>query len=67
MRGTRLWYAMRVFMKILFVLLALCLLAILVIAIAMWRRYSRHLHRSNEALKSTLAEIEREREPVEHQ
>ena len=57
---------MRVFMKILFVLLALCLVAILVTAIAMWRRYSRHLHRSNEVLKNTLAEIEREHEPVEH-
>jgi len=54
-------------MKYLFVLLAICLLAILVIAIAMWRRYSRHLHSSNEALKNALAEIEREQEPVEHQ
>jgi cytochrome b subunit of formate dehydrogenase len=58
---------MRVLMKSLFVLLAICLVVILVTAIAMWRRYSRHLHHSNEALKKTLAEIEREHEPVEHQ
>ena len=57
---------MRVFMKILFGLLALCLVVILVTAAAMWWRYSRHLHRSNEALKNTLKEIEQEREPVEH-
>jgi hypothetical protein len=54
-------------MKYLFVLLAICLVVILVTALLMWRRYSRHLHSSNEALKNALAEIEREREPVEHQ
>jgi cytochrome b subunit of formate dehydrogenase len=58
---------MRVLMKYLFVLLAICLVVILVTAFLMWRRYSRHLHSSNEALKKTLAEIEREHEPVEHQ
>jgi HAMP domain-containing protein len=63
---SRLWYAMRVPMRYLFVLLAICLVAILVTAFAMWRRYSRHLHRSNESLKQTLAEIEQEHEPVEH-
>ena len=66
MGGARLWYAMRVPMKYLFVLLAICLVAILVTAGAMWRRYSRHLRHSNEALKNTLEEIEHEQEPVEH-
>jgi len=49
-------------MKALFVLLVLCLAAILVAAGAMWWRFSRHLRRSDHALKNALGEIETERE-----
>ena len=52
-------------MKALFVLLVLCLAAILVAAGAMWWRFSRHLRRSDQALKDALGEIEQERDIVE--
>jgi hypothetical protein len=51
-------------MKILFALLGVCLTAILVTAGAMWWRFSRHLRRSDQALKDALGEIQVERESV---
>jgi hypothetical protein len=59
------WYPIQVLMRALFVLLVLCLAAILVAAGAMWWRFSRHLRRSDQALKDALGEIEKERDIVE--
>ncbi|HLJ29271.1 MAG TPA: hypothetical protein VKY85_21360 [Candidatus Angelobacter sp.] len=57
-------------MKALFVLLVLSTVAVLVAAIAMWWSLRRHLHKSDEALKEVLREIEPKTEPeqesVEH-
>ena len=50
-------------MKYLFLLLVLSTVAVLVAAIAMWWRLRRHLHKSDEALKRALREIEPEHEP----
>ncbi|HWX56264.1 MAG TPA: hypothetical protein VN176_16865 [Verrucomicrobiae bacterium] len=51
-------------MKFLFVLLAVSLTAVLAAAGAMWWRFSRHLRRSDRALKNALGEIQAERESV---
>jgi Flp pilus assembly protein TadB len=52
-------------MKYLFIILVLCVVAILVAAGAMWWRLRRHLRRSDEALKNALAEIQTEHKSVE--
>ena len=55
-------------MKALFVLLVLSTVALVVAVIATRLRLRRHLRQSNEALKSELQDIDREREerePVE--
>lgn len=52
-------------MKILFIILVLCLGAILVTVAAMWLRLHWHLRRSDRALKAALADIQPEHEPMD--
>lgn len=52
-------------MKILFIILVVTLGAVLVTLAAMWLRLRWHLRRSDHALKSALADVEQEHQPVD--
>jgi hypothetical protein len=52
-------------MKILFLILLLSVGAILVTMVALWWRLRWHLRRSDQALKTTLAEIQPEQGSIE--
>jgi len=52
-------------MTILFIILVLCLGAILLTLALIWLRYRWHLRRSNQALQSALADIQPEHEPMD--
>jgi hypothetical protein len=52
-------------MKVLFIILAVSVVALLANVVVLWVRVRWQLRRSNEALKNALAGIDAEREPAD--